>query len=145
MGHWGRLAGGNILLCRYRLSRLVSKGWTLRPKRVHLIYPCKQDTEAKSKAQPTYGCMWLHWLFHSPSAMWPSLCFNSLHFIFLLCHPFPLPHYQNTACLFLFWSFSLLYNSLLWWSDPPKVKEHHLDLGVCISIASLHVWPFPFL
>jgi hypothetical protein len=25
------------------------------------------------------------------------------------------------------------------------VKEHHLDLGVCISTASSHVWPFFFL
>jgi protein-S-isoprenylcysteine O-methyltransferase Ste14 len=40
--------------------------------------------------------MWLYWLFHSPSAMWPSSCFNSLSFISLLCHPFPLLHYQNT-------------------------------------------------
>jgi hypothetical protein len=27
----------------------------------------------------------------------------------------------------------------------PRVKEHHLELGVCISIASLHVWLFSFL
>jgi hypothetical protein len=27
----------------------------------------------------------------------------------------------------------------------PRVNEHHLDLEVCISIASLHVWPFSFL
>jgi hypothetical protein len=25
---------------------------------------------------------------------------------------------------------------------PPRVKDHHLDLGVCIFIASLHVRPF---
>jgi hypothetical protein len=33
----------------------------------------------------------------------------------------------------------------LWGLDPPRVKEHHLELGVCISIASLHVWLFSFL
>jgi hypothetical protein len=31
-----------------------------------------------------------------------------LSFISLLCHTFSLPHYQNTACPFLFWSSSLL-------------------------------------
>jgi hypothetical protein len=33
----------------------------------------------------------------------------------------------------------------LWCSDPPRVKEHHPDLGVCISVASLHGWLFFFL
>jgi hypothetical protein len=32
---------------------------------------------------------------------------NFLSFICLHCHLFPLPHYQNTACLFLFWSSTL--------------------------------------
>jgi hypothetical protein len=68
-------------------------------KKVFPYIPCKQVTQAKSKAQPTYGCMWLNWLFHSPSAMWPFLCFNFLSFVSLFCHPFSLPHYQNTACL----------------------------------------------
>jgi hypothetical protein len=36
---------------------------------------------------------------------------------------------------------SLLHHSPLWCLDPPSVKEHHLDLGICISIASLHGWP----
>jgi hypothetical protein len=73
--------------------------------------------------------------------MWPSSCFNSLSFISLLCHPFPLLHYKNTACLFLFWSSSLLHYSSFCCSDPPRVKEHRLDLGVCIFMTSLHVWP----
>jgi uncharacterized membrane protein len=88
--------------------------------------------------------MWLHWLFNSPSTMWPSSCFNSLSFICLLCHPFSLPHYQNISCLFLIWSSSLLHDSTLWCSEPPRVKDHHLDLQVCIFIASLHVWLFSF-
>jgi hypothetical protein len=41
MGHWGSLAGSNILLCWHRLSRLMSKGWALRTKGSPLIYPCK--------------------------------------------------------------------------------------------------------
>jgi hypothetical protein len=101
------LAGSNILLCQHRLSGLVSKGWAPRTKRPHLIYLCKQVTEAKSNVQPTYVCMWLHWLFHFPSAMWPS-CFNSLSFISLLCHPFSL-FYQKIVCLFVFWPSSLLH------------------------------------
>jgi hypothetical protein len=49
MGHWGCLAGSNILLCQHRLSKLVSKGWAPRTKGSHLIYPCKQVIEAKNK------------------------------------------------------------------------------------------------
>jgi hypothetical protein len=120
------------LLCWHRPSRLVSKGWALRTKGSHLMYPCKQVKEAKSQAQPTYDCMWLHWLFHFPSVMLPS-CFNSLSFISLLCYPFPLSHCQNTVCLFFFCSPSFfLHYSSLWSSDPPRVKEYHLDLEVCI-------------
>jgi hypothetical protein len=103
-GHWGSLAGINILLCQHRPSRLVSKGWAREQR--GLTFPCKQVTEAKSKDQPTCGCMWLHWLFYFPSAIWPS-CFNSLSFISLLCYPLPLSC-QNTACLFLFLPSSLL-------------------------------------
>jgi hypothetical protein len=49
MGLLRQLAGSNALLCQHRLSRLMSKGWALRTKGSHLIYPCKQVTEAKSK------------------------------------------------------------------------------------------------
>jgi hypothetical protein len=103
-GHW---AGSNVLLCWHRPSGLVSKGWVPRTKRFHLIYPCKQLTEAKSKAYHTYGCMWLHWLFHFPSAMWPS-CFNSLSFISALPSFSPCNIIRTQAYLFLFWSSSLL-------------------------------------
>jgi hypothetical protein len=44
-----QLAGSNVLLCQHRLSRHMSKGWAPRTKESHLIYPCKQDTEVKSK------------------------------------------------------------------------------------------------
>jgi hypothetical protein len=49
MGLLKQLAGSNILLCQHRLSGLMSKGWAPRTKWPHLIYPCKQVTEAKSK------------------------------------------------------------------------------------------------
>jgi hypothetical protein len=48
-GLWRQLAGSNIVFCQYRRSGLVSKDWAPRTKRSHLIYPCKQLTEAKSK------------------------------------------------------------------------------------------------
>jgi hypothetical protein len=105
------------------------KDWALRIKGSYLIYPCKQVTETKSKAQPTYGCMWLHWLFHLPSAMWPS-CFNSLSFISLLCYSLPLSCCQNislSVCFLLPPPF-LLHYSLLWCLDSPRVKEYPLDL-----------------
>jgi hypothetical protein len=50
------------------------------------------------------------------------------------CYVIPFPCYiiRTQSCLFLFWFSSLLHYSPLWCSDPPRVKEHHLDLGVCI-------------
>jgi hypothetical protein len=73
--HWSSLAGSNILLCWHRPSGLASNGWSLRTKRSLLMFTCKQVTEAESKAQPTYGCIWLHWLVHLLNVIWPS-CFN---------------------------------------------------------------------
>jgi hypothetical protein len=40
------------------------------------------------------------------------------------------------------YSLSVSLLVLLWCSDPPWVKEHHFDLGICIFIASLHGWLF---
>jgi hypothetical protein len=85
-------------LCWHRPSGLLSKGWAPRTKRSHLTYPCKQVTEAESKAQPTCGCMWLYWLFHFPSAMWPS-CFNSFKF-YLSALPSPPGLVRTVYCFF---------------------------------------------
>jgi hypothetical protein len=117
-GHWSRLAGSNF----YCAGTDPGDSSPEPREQRGLTFPCKQVTEAKSKAQPTYGCMWPHWLFHFPSAMLPS-CFNSLSFISLLCHPFPLSHCQNTICLFLFCPLPLFLATLfpLWCSDPPRV------------------------
>jgi hypothetical protein len=49
MGHQGRSAGSDILLCQHRLSRLESKVSAPRTKGSHLIFPGKQVTEAKWK------------------------------------------------------------------------------------------------
>jgi hypothetical protein len=95
-GHWGRLAGSNVY--HAGTDPAESKGWALRTKKPPVIFPCKQVTEAESKAQTTGGCMKLHWLFYFPSAMWHS-CFNSFSCISLLCHPIPLSP-QNTACFY---------------------------------------------
>jgi hypothetical protein len=54
---------------------------------------------SKSKAQPTYGCMWLHCLFHFPHAMWPS-CFNFFSFLSLLCIPSPVSLSEHSLFLF---------------------------------------------
>jgi hypothetical protein len=116
-------------LCPHRPSILMSKGWAPRTKGSHLLHPCKQLQKQKTKFNPHMAaCDFIGYFILL------VLC-DHLHvsvfvsFIFLLCHPFPLPHYQNTACLFLFWSSSLLPHSPLWCSDPPRVKGHHLDLG----------------
>jgi hypothetical protein len=88
-------------------------------KEVSPYIPLQAGYRSKKQSSTIYSCMWLYWLFYFPSAMWPSLCFSSLNFIPLLCHSFPLLHYQNTS-LFLFWSSSLLqynYHSHLWFKN----------------------------
>jgi hypothetical protein len=109
---WDRLAGSNIYCAGTDPVDSCPKGlMSLRTKRSHLIYPCKQVTEANSKAQSTHGCMcmWLHWLFHFPSAMWPS-CFNSLSFISLLCHPLPVSLSEHSLSVSFLPPFLLQYN-----------------------------------
>jgi hypothetical protein len=85
--------------------------------------------------------IWLHgnyWLLH-PQCYVTFFTFRFLSFTCLLCHPLPLLHFQNPDLLVsFFWPSFLLHYPPLWYSDPLRVKEHHLDLGVCIFIASLH-------
>jgi hypothetical protein len=110
-GHWGRLAGSSLMCPKAEPQE--QRGLTLYT----LVSRLQKQ---KSKAQPTCGCMWLHWLSYFPSATWPS-CFNSLSVIRLLCYPFPLSP-QNTACLFLFWPSSLLNISELLECIRSRVK-----------------------
>jgi hypothetical protein len=138
MGTLRQISRKQLLLCQHRPSGLISKAWALRTKGSHFIYPCKQFTEAESKAGPTCGCMWLHWLVHFPSAMWPS-CFNSLSFISLLCHPCSLSCRQNTVSLFFFWSPRLSCCRLnivicpLKWSYSLKVNTRKVrDLSIIL-------------
>jgi hypothetical protein len=89
-GHWGSSIGSNILLCWHRLSKLVSKSWAPRTKGPHLIYPCKQVTEARSKVNPyMVACNSIG--YFTPSAVWPSSHLDSLSFISLLCRHLPPP------------------------------------------------------
>jgi hypothetical protein len=67
-----QLAGSNILLCQHRLSGLMSKGCALRAKGFHLIYPCKQVTEAKTSSKPY------------------MVIFNFIGYFILVLHDFPL-------------------------------------------------------
>jgi hypothetical protein len=64
-------------------------------------------------------------------------------FKFYLCFgiPFLSLIVRTPACLFFFWPSFLLHYSPLWCSDLPRVKEHHLDLEVCI----FNFWWWKFL
>jgi hypothetical protein len=67
-------------------------------------------------------------------------------YLSLLCHPFPPATLSEHRLVCFFSGPSACYIiSPLCCSYPPRVKEHHLDLEVCISIASLHLQPFSFL
>jgi hypothetical protein len=87
--------------------------------------------------------MELYWLLH-PS----DLTFFTFRFFkfYLPAMPTPPPpiHYQNTARLFLFWPSSRLHHLPLWCWAPPRVKDHHLDLGgLCFH--SIITWVAVFL
>jgi hypothetical protein len=49
---------------------------------------------------------------------------------------------SDLVCFLLLLLPATLFPPLMF--GPPRVREHHLDLGVCISTESLPVWPFPF-
>jgi hypothetical protein len=101
MGHWGSLAGSNVLLCWHRPIELLSTGWALRTKGSHLIYPSKQVTEAKIKVYSIYGYIQFYRLLYPsatwlspPHAAWPSPHSDSSGFISILCYLYLLL-YQN--------------------------------------------------
>jgi hypothetical protein len=72
MGHWGSLAGSNVLLCWHRLSGLLSKGWVRRRKGTCFVYHCKQITEV-------YGYILFDWLLY-PQCYVTLLTSNFLKF-----------------------------------------------------------------
>jgi hypothetical protein len=75
------------------------------------------------------------WLYTFLLATFPFLTFVT--FLMFTISKFDLP-----AMLF---PSSLLHYSPFLYSNPSRVKEHHLDLGVCISTVSLHGQLFSFL
>jgi hypothetical protein len=115
-----------------RVNRLVSKGWAPRTEGSHLMYPCKQVTEAikiflKDKVWPIYCYMQFYRLLHpSASALFFTQNVNVTFFTFgffrfyLFAMP-PCYFIRTQACLFLFWSSSLLQPQLGLISPPsPK-------------------------
>jgi hypothetical protein len=116
---WGRLAGSSIYCTSTDPEDLgpKTKPWEQRGL---TLYTLASRLEAKRKAQPTYGCMWLHWIFHFPRAMWP-LCFNSLSFISLVCHSFLLSRCQNTSL------------SVSFLASPFLLQEHLCMVGGIIN------------
>jgi hypothetical protein len=113
-------------------QRTVSKGWAPRTKGSHLIYPCKQVTEAKSKVWSIYAYIKFYWLLYPsamwlspPSAKWPSSCSDFSSFISLLCHPY-LPAFLGLMLR----PFS---------SDPPPCyKMRNIFVTFCIRWATPH-------
>jgi hypothetical protein len=90
-----QLAGSNVLLCQHGLSGLISKGWALRTKGgSHLIYPCKQVIEAKTRSNPyvvifTFIGYFTLVLCDFPlsGAVWPSSCSDFQ--VLSLCYAIP--------------------------------------------------------
>jgi hypothetical protein len=107
-------------------------------KEVSPCTPLQTSYRAKSKLSPIYGCMQLYWLLN-PQCYVTFFTFRFFKF-YLPAMPSSPPFHiiRKQTCLFLFWPSPWLHYSPLWCLDPPRVKEHHLDLRVCIFIASLH-------
>jgi hypothetical protein len=138
MGLWGRLAGSNV----YCASTDPADLWTkaeLQEQRVSPYMPLQAGYRSKNQSSTH---IWLHvtsLAFHFPSAMWPA-CFNSLSFIYLLCHLLPLSHCQNTSL-----SVSFLASPFLlqwqWWSSghrAPAMRCRSWDmLGAGVAVGCL--------
>ena len=133
-GHQGLYPGSSVYLCQHWLSRLISKCWAPKAVGCHLIYSFRFPTTSKFLC-PFYELLYKFWVdsyrYACPHGYRLSYIVADLHMhaqILVLHAIFP-----------VFWegpSPSPLYSSL-WCSDPlTRVKEHHLDLGVYISIAS---------
>jgi hypothetical protein len=136
--------------CRNLKLRYGALGQFSR-KQCFIVLAQTQQTPVQSLSQEqrglnSVGYFTLVLCNFSPS---PVLCYP-LHVhisqILSLCYTSPtsLLLYQNSGlvCFFLVLLPVTLFPSLM--LRPPRVKEHHLHLGVCIYIASLPVWLFSF-
>jgi hypothetical protein len=78
--HWGSLARSYILLCQHRLSGLVSKDWAWEQRSLTLYTFASRLQKLKARFNPyMIACNSID--YFSPSATWPSSCFNSLFYL----------------------------------------------------------------
>jgi hypothetical protein len=144
--HWGDSAGSNLYSASPDSADSSPKAEPPEQRGLTFI---PLQAGYKSKKQ----CLTHIWLdatllasSHSPQCYVTFFTFRFFKFYLSAMPSLSSCHFISTQdYLFLFWLSSLLHYSPLWWSDPPLVKEHHLDLGFCISRGSLHVQPFSFL
>jgi hypothetical protein len=97
-----------------------------RNKEVSPYIPLQAGYRSKKQSSPH---IWLH--VTSLAISFPQCCVT-----------FMFQFFKFYLSALLFWSSFLLYHSPLWCLDPPRAKEHHLGLGVCIFIAPLYGWLF---
>jgi hypothetical protein len=143
-----QVAGSNVLLCQHRLSGLGSKADSWEQRGLTLYTLASRLQKQKARLYPyivIFNFIGYFTLvlcdFPLPGAMWPSSCSDFSGSISLLCHLyFPATFSELKSRLF---SSDLppCYITPLWCLDPLKVKKHHLNLGVCIFVTSLHISP----
>jgi hypothetical protein len=63
-GHWGSSTGNNILLCRHRLSGLLSKDWASRTKCFALYTLSSTVQKWETKLNPYMVVCYFYWLLY---------------------------------------------------------------------------------
>jgi hypothetical protein len=133
MGHWSSLARSNILLCRHRLSTQHTCVQRLENKEASLYTLASRLQKQKAKFSPHMALCDFIGYFISP-VLCDLLHVSILKFYLSAFPSLPLPHYQNTTCLFLFWLSSLLQykNQSEWQSER---KNTHMNFSTDIDKA----------
>jgi hypothetical protein len=137
MGLWGSLAGSNMYCASTDPADSCPK---TEPREQRGLTLYTLATGYRSKEQSSTH-IWLHVTSLAVSLPQCYVTFFMLQFFtfYLSAMPSFPPATLSEHKLVCFFSGPLsCYIFPLWCSDPPRVKEHHLDLGVCIFIASLH-------
>jgi hypothetical protein len=154
MGHWGSLAGSNVYCVGTDSVNSCPKTgcWEKRGLILYTLTSRLQKQKARSNPYMVtctpigYFTLVLHNFLPLPPQCYVTFsAFGFLRFYLCYVNPNSVLLYQNTS---LSVSLLVLLTTTLfslWCLDTPRVKEHHLDPGVCISIASLHVQWFFFL
>jgi hypothetical protein len=140
-GHWSRLQEATFIVPAQTPADLCPKAEPQEQRYLTIYTLASRLQKQKAKLNP-------HMAVTSLAISFPQ-CYVTFMFQFFKFYLFALPSLPpvlwSEHSLFLFCPpppTFLLYLSPLWCSDPPRVKEHHLDLEVCIFVASLHVWLF---